>query len=96
MNEISILIYKIINKNIIVPGRNRTFDDRLTADNFTIKLQGQKMREAGFEPAHPEIRRLKRRGIDQLTDSRNHYSHITVTNIFVFLFSQFRFLCIFF
>lgn len=29
------------------------------------------MREAGFEPAHPEIRRLKRRGIDQLTDSRN-------------------------
>ena len=96
MNEISILIYKIINKNIIVPGRNRTFDDRLTADNFTIKLQGQKMREAGFEPAHPEIRRLKRRGIDQLTDSRNHYSHITVTNIFVFLFSQFRFLYIFF
>jgi hypothetical protein len=38
--KISILIYKIINKNKIVPGRNRTFDDRLTADNFTIKLQG--------------------------------------------------------
>lgn len=29
------------------------------------------MREAGFEPAHPEIRELKSRGIDQLTDSRN-------------------------
>ena len=34
--------YKCCNKNKIVPGRNRTFDDRLTADNFTIKLQGQK------------------------------------------------------
>ena len=52
------------------------------------------MREAGFEPAHPEIRRLKRRGIDQLTDSRYHYSHITVTNLFEFL--TFRFLYIFF
>lgn len=50
------------------------------------------MREAGFEPAHPEIRRLKRRGIDQLTDSRNHYSHITVTNIFgFFIFGSFVF-----
>ena len=37
-----ITTYKCCNKNIIVPGRNRTFDDRLTADNFTIKLQGQK------------------------------------------------------
>ena len=42
------------------------------------------MREAGFEPAHPEIRRLKRRGIDQLTDSRVH-RNVTVTNIFTFL-----------
>ena len=41
------------------------------------------MREAGFEPAHPEIRRLKRRGIDQLTDSRGH-RNVTVTNIFEF------------
>ena len=64
--NISISIYRSINKNKIVPGRNRTFDDRLTADNFTIKLQGQKkMREAGFEPAHPEIRRLKRRDINR-------------------------------
>ena len=44
------------------------------------------MREAGFEPAHPEIRRLKRRGIDQLTDSRDH-RNVTVTNIFGFSFS---------
>ena len=98
MNEISILIYKIINKNIIALDRDRT--DDLVVNSHTLvptELQGQKkMREAGFEPAHPEIRRLKRRGIDQLTDSRNHYSHITVTNIFVFLFSQFRFLYIFF
>ena len=61
LDNISISIYRSINKNKIVPGRNRTFDDRLTADNFTIKLQGQKMREAGFEPALPEERRLKRR-----------------------------------
>ena len=56
--------YKCCNKNKIVPGRNRTFDDRLTADNFTIKLQGQKMREAGFEPAHPEITELKPVALD--------------------------------
>ena len=37
-----ITTYKCCNKNKIVPGRNRTFVDRLTADNFTIKLQGQK------------------------------------------------------
>lgn len=49
------------------------------------------MREAGFEPAHPEIRRLKRRGIDQLTDSRDHHN-VTVTNIFeFFIFGSFVF-----
>lgn len=37
------------------------------------------MREAGFEPAHPGIRELKSRGIDQLTDSRVH-RNVTVTN----------------
>ena len=73
LDNISISIYKSINKNKIVPGRNRTFDDRLTADNFTIKLQGRtyttnkvkkKMREAGFEPAHPEITELKPVALD--------------------------------
>ena len=49
------------------------------------------MREAGFEPAHPEIRRLKRRGIDQLTDSRYH-RNVIVTNIFgFFIFGSFVF-----
>lgn len=85
-----ITTYKCCNKNKIVPGRNRTFDDRLTADNFTIKLQGQKMREAGFEPAHPEIVGLKSTALDHSAIHAN----ITITNIFVFL--QFRFLCIFF
>ena len=71
LDIISILIYMGINKNKIVPGRNRTFVDRLTADNFTTKLQGhtqtiklKKMREAGFEPAHPEITELKPVALD--------------------------------
>ncbi len=67
LDNISISIYRSINKNKIALDRGRTND--LVVNSHTLvptELQGQKkMREAGFEPAHPEIRRLKRRDINR-------------------------------
>ena len=41
------------------------------------------MREAGFEPAHPEITELKPVALTKLGNPRDH-RNVTVTNIFEF------------
>ena len=43
------------------------------------------MREAGFEPAHPEITELKPVALTKLGNPRVH-RNVTVTNIFGFSF----------
>lgn len=70
-----ITTYKCCNKNKIALDRVRT--DDLVVNSHTLYLLSykglskyktcKKMREAGFEPALPEERRLKRRVLDHST-----------------------------
>ena len=94
-----ITTYKCCNKNKIALDRVRT--DDLVVNSHTLYLLSykglskyktcKKMREAGFEPALPEERRLKRRVLDHSTIRASIVTNIVVTSIFGFGFFLFCF-----